>query len=43
MNKFELKKKIVVGSANFTQRYGVDPVKVDLLEKKKNFKYPKKK
>ena len=35
MNKFELKKKIVVGSANFTQRYGVDPVKVDLLEKKK--------
>ena len=28
MNKSQLKKKIILGSANFTQKYGVDPIKI---------------
>ena len=32
MNKNELKKRFVIGTANFTQKYGVDPKKVSLKE-----------
>ena len=32
MNKKELIKKIIIGSANFEQRYGADPIKVKKKE-----------
>lgn len=32
MNKNELKKRFVIGTANFTQKYGADPKKVSLRE-----------
>jgi aryl-alcohol dehydrogenase-like predicted oxidoreductase len=35
MNKYELKKKIIIGAANFTQKYGADPKKISHKEIKK--------
>ena len=35
MNKYELKKRFIIGSANFTQKYGVDTIKVNSYEIKK--------
>lgn len=35
MNKFQLKKKIIIGSANFTQKYGADSIKIANNEVKK--------
>ena len=35
MNKHELKKKIIIGAANFTQKYGADPKKISHKEIKK--------
>jgi aryl-alcohol dehydrogenase-like predicted oxidoreductase len=35
MNKYELKKKIIIGTANFTQKYGADPKKISHKEIKK--------
>ena len=32
MNKNYFKKKIIIGSANFTQKYGADPIKINQLE-----------
>ncbi len=42
MNKSDLKKKFIIGSANFTQKYGADPIKINQLEIKKIFKLSKK-
>jgi len=42
MKKNILKKKIILGTANFTQRYGVRPVKVNLDEAKKILNLAKK-
>ena len=35
MNKTKLKKRIIIGSANFTQKYGADPIKLTYKENKK--------
>jgi aryl-alcohol dehydrogenase-like predicted oxidoreductase len=35
VNKFQLKKKIIIGSANFTQKYGADSIKIANNEVKK--------
>ena len=35
MNKTKLKKRIVIGSANFTQKYGADPIKLNYKENRK--------
>ena len=35
MNKINLKKRFVIGSANFTQKYGADPIKIKQIEIKK--------
>ena len=35
MNKAKLKKRLVIGSANFTQKYGADPTKINHVEIKK--------
>ena len=35
MNKSELKKRIIIGSANFDKRYGVIPSKISKIEIKK--------
>jgi len=35
VNKTKLKRRIVIGSANFTQKYGVDPIKLTYKENKK--------
>ena len=35
MNKFQLKKKFIIGSANFTQKYGADSIKIANSEVKK--------
>ena len=42
MNKNELKKRFVIGSANFSQIYGADPIKIDKLEIKKILSFSKK-
>ena len=42
MNKSDLKKKFIIGTANFTQKYGADPIKINQLEIKKIFKLSKK-
>lgn len=42
MIKSNFKKKIIIGSANFTQKYGVDPIKINQLEIKKILKLSKK-
>lgn len=35
MNRSLFKKKIIIGSANFTQKYGADPIKINQIELKK--------
>ena len=35
MNKFHLKKRFIIGSSNFTQKYGAHPVKINSYEIKK--------
>ena len=35
MNKSQLKKRFIIGSANFTQKYGADPTKINSIEIKK--------
>ena len=35
MNKTQLIKRLVIGSANFTQKYGADPIKLNDKENKK--------
>lgn len=42
MNKSQLKKRIIIGSANFTQRYGADSTKVNIHEIKKILNLAKK-
>ena len=42
MNKSDLKKKFVLGTANFTQKYGVKNTKVNLIEIKKILNLAKK-
>ena len=32
MNKANLKKRIIIGSANFAQKYGADPTKINKNE-----------
>jgi aryl-alcohol dehydrogenase-like predicted oxidoreductase len=32
MNKFRFKKRLVIGAANFTQKYGADPIKINTNE-----------
>ncbi len=41
MNKINFKKRIVIGSANFTQKYGADTKKISLIEIKKILKLAK--
>ena len=43
MNKANLKKRIMIGSANFAQKYGVAPTKIDKNEIKKILNLSKKK
>jgi len=42
MNRFQLKKKIVIGSANFAQKYGADSIKITSHEIKKILNLAKK-
>ena len=42
MKKSELKNRIMIGSANFTQKYGIDTIKVDIFEIKKILNLAKK-
>jgi aryl-alcohol dehydrogenase-like predicted oxidoreductase len=35
MNKTNFKRRLILGSANFTQKYGADPVKINISEIKK--------
>jgi aryl-alcohol dehydrogenase-like predicted oxidoreductase len=42
VNKSELKKRIIIGSANFTQKYGADLTKIGSYEIKKIFNIAKK-
>ena len=42
MNKFQFKKRIVIGSANFTQKYGADLTKINSYEIKKILNIAKK-
>lgn len=42
MNKYNFKKKLVIGSANFTQKYGADLTKINRTEIKKIFNFAKK-
>ena len=35
MNKTKLKSRIIIGSANFAQKYGVDPIKLNYKENRK--------
>ena len=42
MNSSQLKNRIVIGSANFTQRYGIDPIKINSYEIKKILNLAKK-
>ena len=42
MNKTKLKKRIIIGSANFTQKYGADPIKLTYKENKKILNLAKK-
>ena len=41
MNKTQLIKRLVIGSANFTQKYGADPIKLNHKENKKILKLAK--
>ena len=34
MNKINFKKRLIIGTANFTQKYGADPNKIKRLEGK---------
>ena len=42
MNKSQLKNRIVIGSANFTQKYGADSTKISSYEIKKILNFAKK-
>ena len=42
MNKINFKKKLIIGTANFTQKYGADPTKINLSEIKKILNLAKK-
>ena len=42
MNKTKFKKRIIIGSANFTQKYGADPIKLTYKENKKILNLAKK-
>jgi len=42
VNKTNLKKRLVIGSANFTQKYGADQIKLNYKEKKKILNLAKK-
>ena len=42
MNKANLKRRIVIGSANFAQKYGIAPTKIDKNEIKKILNLSKK-
>lgn len=42
MNKTKLKRRLVIGSANFTQKYGADPIKLNDKENKKILNLAKK-
>mgnify|MGYP006100956975 CR=1 FL=1 len=42
MNKVNLKKRLVIGSANFTQKYGADKTQIDHNEIKKILNLAKK-
>ena len=42
MNKINLKKRLVIGSANFTQKYGADRTQIDYKEIKKILNIAKK-
>ena len=42
MNKNELKKRFIIGTANFTQKYGADPKEIDNKEIKKILNLAKK-
>ena len=35
MKRISLKKRLVIGSANFTKKYGADSIKINHKEKKK--------
>ena len=41
MNKTQLIKRLVIGSANFTKKYGADPIKLNYKENKKILKLAK--
>ena len=41
MNKTQLIKRLVIGSANFTQKYGADPIKLNYKENRKILKLAK--
>ena len=43
MNKNNLNSKLIIGSANFTQKYGLDLVKINHKENEKIIKLAKKK
>ena len=42
MNKTKLKKRLVIGSANFTKKYGVNAIKLTYKENKKILNLAKK-
>ena len=42
MNKYQLKNRLVIGTANFTQKYGAYPTKVNLSEVRKIISYANK-
>ena len=42
MNKNKFKSRLVIGSANFTQKYGVNPIKINNEENTKILKFAKK-
>ncbi len=42
MNKIQFKKRLVIGSANFSNNYGVEQIKINNTEKKKIFNFLKK-
>lgn len=42
MNKSKFKSRLVIGSANFTQKYGVNPIKINYEENIKILKFAKK-
>jgi len=42
VNKTNLKRRLIIGSANFTQKYGADPIKLNYRENKKILNLAKK-